>query len=56
MGGGEAKNWKFLMGEAPTACSHPTNKEREAMARESAGAPALDLENYKKFYGFGIPK
>jgi hypothetical protein len=26
------------------------------MARESAGAPALDLENYKKFYGFGIPK
>ncbi|GMI39033.1 hypothetical protein TeGR_g9809 [Tetraparma gracilis] len=21
-----------------------------------SGAPALDLENYKKFYGFGIPK
>lgn len=43
-------------GLGSTACSHLTNKEREAMARESAGAPALDLENYKKFYGFGIPK
>ena len=21
----------------------------------ASGAPALDLENYKKFYGFGIP-
>ena len=38
--------------------THQTNQSnttQHKMPGES-GAPALDFENYKKFYGFGIPK